>query len=148
MAVDLKQRFSKAVENFANKTKAVGKNITAEVARAIFYKVVMDSPVDTGLFKASWRVGINETIRRVAHKKDWPRRRKGETRESRSAAAQQAVLAANAGKFPKIRFGDRVNITNNVFYARRVENRTGVMRRAEISVYRLLEQAVRKARGR
>jgi len=93
------ERFVKVVNDRTARAKAV---IAGDLLRAIVHA----SPVDTGQFKANWRVSLNATTRASIKSFD-----KG----------GQSTISAGLEVIGRAKPTDRVYIGNNLPYARRIE---------------------------
>lgn len=112
--------FSADITEFVEKTKLRGDLVIRKIAFDLLRGVMLKSPVDTGRFRVSWRVGINRTDLGTAA----PRL---STRTSPLpapppfSAEDESHLRRNEALILKAKFGDTVNISNNVPYAGELE---------------------------
>jgi len=106
--------FSADVSTFIKNTKLRADLVLRKIAFDALLGVLLKSPVDTGRFRASWRVGINRVDLTV--EPDLVRM------EDTSAQGPAGPTASQQSTINKAKFGDTISITNNVEYAEFLEN--------------------------
>jgi hypothetical protein len=111
-----KRRFSRDINDFITKTGFRADVVLRKVGLDAFAGVLQHSPVDQGRFRGNWRIGINETDLTITE--DVPARSAGTKHKDPPTPAEVAygnvaVLSAE--------FGDTIHITNNLPYAKRLE---------------------------
>lgn len=128
--------FAADISAFVEKTKVKADLVLQKVALDMLAGVITRSPVDTGFFRANWRVGINHVD--LSGPTDNP----AGTPFTTSGAGEASILQA--------RFGDVIFITNNTVYALALENGhsgqapQGVMRITFEDVTARLDATIRK----
>lgn len=134
------------VIHFTETTKIRADQVIRKVALDIYAEVLRRSPVDTGRFRGNWRVGIGRTQYGVDDGGASRGVRKGEEpRATEEARASEVILQAGAG--------DLIIISNNLPYARGLENgrsaqnRHGILAPSIDKVTTEFEAAVRRIRG-
>ena len=138
--------FAADVSKFVEKTKISADKVLRKIALDGLRGVLLGSPVDTGRFRGSWRVGINRVIKSV---KAPPEKKKLAPKQS----VDPATLADGSEKIGKAKFGDTIYITNNVVYAQRLEDGhskqapAGVLKLTAIRVFGAFEKAVKAVSG-
>jgi hypothetical protein len=109
MALD----FVRACMNFSRKVPVKHSIVFRKVAFDLYAELVKRSPVDTGLFRGNWRIGVN-------YAPSEPTDRKNKSRSSRYGAEE-------VSKIPKvIRRNTAVYIVNNLVYALLLERGSSV----------------------
>lgn len=109
--------FSKKVALFAEKVGLSQNTIVRKIALDGYAHAVKVSPVDTGRFRASWRVGVTQldtSVEPARKKKSGPEHDAPATPKE-VASAQRKLNKAKAG-------GGAIFISNNLPYAKRLEN--------------------------
>lgn len=125
------------IDHFAKVVNARTARVTQSLAGRLLTEFVRASPVKTGRFRANWRVGINAPTRVAINRLD-------KSGEETIAAGLERIRGANAG--------DRVYISNNLPYARRIEYGWshqapyGIVRLQVTRIRSLVSKAVREAR--
>lgn len=130
--------FSSQVTDFVKTVKRRQALVTQKLGEEILTSVVRLSPVDTGLFRNNWRVGINAPFRGVVSTTD----RTG----NRAIGVGKRTMA-------RVKAGDVLFISNNLSYAQRLEY--GWSRQAPYGMVRItmgryqamLAKAVREAQA-
>lgn len=90
---------SRNVAAFAKRVKQSRDKILRQLALSVYNDLLNFSPVDTGLFRGSWKIGINQP-------KSGPGRK-------RKTSQDPAALAA----ISKLKWGNKIFFTNTVDYA-------------------------------
>jgi hypothetical protein len=99
--------FSQDITRFVEKTKLKGALVVKKLAFDAFRGVILRSPVDTGRFRASWRIGINSVD------------------STEFGLVSGGTIAADFGQVSKLEgvvWGGTVYITNSVNYALQLEH--------------------------
>lgn len=109
-------KFVNVIEKFTHIVGLRGDTVIRKLAFDAFDGLLRRSPVDTGRFRASWRLGINRVNESVSPERTRASKRGGKSAGS-SAEIGEQVKAFNA------KFGDTVHITNNLPYAQALEDR-------------------------
>ncbi len=94
--------------------KTVGK-ITRAAAFAVMKDVVGGSPVDTGRFRASWFVGVNEPNRSITPERQVSERQRGSKRTT-SGAGQESLARLQELTPDRVTGKEIIYITNNLPY--------------------------------
>lgn len=106
--------FSADISAFIKKTGLRADIVLRKIGLDAYTGVLLRSPVDTGRFRASWRIGVNEADTSVSP----PRKR----RSAKQGAPPTAGEGGRAGaKIDEAKFGDTIIISNNLPYARPLE---------------------------
>lgn len=108
--------FSANIAKFVQRTKLSTDLVLRKVALDGFVGVTKRSPVRTGRFRGSWRIGINrvdDTVNEVVST---------ETPGSLSLGLAGEELGKATAALAAAHFGDTIHITNNLPYAERIEN--------------------------
>ncbi len=105
--------FASDIAKFVKKTQISGDKVTRAIGFKAFGGVVKKSPVDTGRFRANWRVGVNRINKNTDDAKD--KRPRG---APPSAGKKGEALAA----LKVAKFGDILNISNSLPYAQALED--------------------------
>lgn len=101
--------FTTDIASFVAKTGISGSQVMRKLGFLALSGVIVRSPVDTGRFRASNRMGINRPNLSVVP-----------PREGQSVAAGEATgpeLQSALTKIASVRWGDSIHITNNLPYA-------------------------------
>lgn len=115
--------FAKDISKFCERTKVKPTLVLRKIAFDIFRGVIKMSPVDTGRFRASWRVSINRvdlsTDNTQYHKKLRNKETKMFTGKTKTVTKTTVVQATGSGSkvISNAKYGDQIYITNNVPYA-------------------------------
>jgi hypothetical protein len=120
-----KSSFAASIDTFIKKTKLKANVVLRKIAFDALRSIVMKSPVDTGRFRGSWRVGINRTdlsveaapVLEVTTDKKGNQKTK---KPSKSAISQKAITLGKA-KMANATWGDSIMITNNLPYGYKLE---------------------------
>lgn len=114
--------FSLNIAKFVEKTKTKADLVLKSVGFEALSAVVVRSPVDTGFFRASWRVGINDVDLSTPGSPGRTKAERDAVRSVLGAGGGVAAVGTGAAKIAEAKFGDTINITNNVEYAEALEN--------------------------
>lgn len=131
--------FAASISTFVEKTKVNADYVLRKIAMDCLEGVIMKSPVDTGRFRASWRVGINSvdlSVEEAPPPKTKPKQgrstdaagrmivtKAGESNEPPKVSySLEATLSDGASKIETAKFGDSITVSNNLPYAERLEN--------------------------
>lgn len=144
--------FSVNLTRFVEKTKTKADEVIRAVALELLGGVIEKSPVDTGFFRANWRVaigtpdlstegkGVVETQQfKVGAKSSLERkkadraaaegkefkpaaRKRAEKRETKLAQSAAETLAKGTAAAIQGKLGDVIHVTNNTEYAEALEN--------------------------
>lgn len=115
--------FSQDITAFVKKTGVSADEVLRKLAFDAFGGLLRRSPVDTGRFRASWRVAINRIDQTVQPPPATAADEKpGSAYRGSMQAAHATNQAAASGAISKAKFGDSVNISNNLEYAEPLEN--------------------------
>lgn len=98
-------QFAADITRFVQRTGLRADVVLRKLALDGLQGLLLKSPVDTGRFRGNWRVGIN-----VVHDSEIDRN------------AKQGGLADEQATIATAKFGDTINITNNLPYAKRLED--------------------------
>lgn len=98
--------FVLGVQRWTRKAKTRLDTVTQEINMEILARIVMRSPVDTGLFRGNWQVGIGRKPRGVL------------THLDRDGAE---TIARLSGTIQTVRAGQKLFFTNNLPYALALE---------------------------
>jgi len=107
--------FSQDIGAFVEKTGLSLNLVLRKLAFDAFAGLLMRSPVDTGRFRASWRIGINRVDLSVE-----PER--ADSLNIRSRFALQSAPAPSGGLIQTAKFGDTIHLSNNLPYAQALEH--------------------------
>lgn len=128
------REWSEELTTFIEATKIAPDLVVRRLGFEGFRNCLLRSPVDTGRFRASWRIAINRISTEVAA----PRKRR--KKKSTPGVVRGQPLGSNEESRTRIlnkaKFGDVINITNSLPYALRLENGYSV-RQAPLGVLRL-----------
>ncbi len=122
--------FAADITKFCDRTKVKGALVVKKLAFDGLRGVLLRSPVDTGRFRANWRIGFGGPDLSVDVKLTGPKRpaSHGSATYSfagggykASGAEDTATLAAGNNKLTATKWGDSIWITNNVVYALSLE---------------------------
>lgn len=100
--------FTQDLTNFVAKTKVNGALVVKKLAFDAFAGVLRRSPVDTGRFRGSWRIAVDQTDLSVAP-------------ADPKVPAPDGGALANA-KLGGVKWGQSVMISNNLPYGPALEN--------------------------
>jgi hypothetical protein len=114
--------FIDQIDGFLVKTAASLRGTYANVATIVLEEAHKGTPLLTGQMRASWRIGINSTDLTAAPQRDaddgsglgWP------DLSDETGTVDSAALFSQLGKLDSLGMFDKVNVTNNTFYARDV----------------------------
>jgi hypothetical protein len=119
--------FSLDLNKFISKTKANADQVVRQSTMSVLSGVVKRSPVDTGRFRGNWQVSpVNPITSEIA----------------RDDKTGSATIASGLSVMNSVKAGGVVWITNNLPYARRLEN--GWSDQAPQGMVRLTVQEYRK----
>ena len=106
--------FNKDLKYFNEQFRLKNDQLLRKVALDIFSDVLKQSPVDYGVFRASWVLGVNALPKdpKIPHP---PRRKKGEK------SAPIPPPPVNNSKLSTAKLGDTIIIANHLPYARVIE---------------------------
>lgn len=107
--------FAADITKFVEKTKIKGATVLRKVALDGLTGVILRSPVDTGRFRGSWRVGINAVDPSTLP--PLPKGTKGVL-----GIPSTSELGTKTKKISEAKWGDTIFISNNVEYAKRLED--------------------------
>lgn len=117
--------FARSITTFVEKTGVRADQVLRKLGLDAFQGVLLKSPVDTGRFRASWRITINRVDLSTIPPPDAPTMSVAEAKDAYRvllAGAQSAQQAAAVIEVGKAVFGDSINITNNLPYAEKLED--------------------------
>jgi hypothetical protein len=142
--------FSQDITAFVKKTKVRTDVVLRKIAFDCFAGVLMRSPVKTGRFRGSWRIGINKVDLSVQKLKDT----KGKPAPVGTPPSADQVAAANV-KLGSAQWGHEIHISNNLPYAQRLEEGWskqapgpgGIMAASLAKVVAEFRQVVEKVKG-
>ncbi len=97
--------FGASIAAFSQKTKVNADKVLRKIALDLLLRLLLESPVDTGRFRANWRVGVNRVDLTVDDRTDL-------------FEAQDDGM----GEIAAAKFGDTIYITNNLPYAEALED--------------------------
>lgn len=109
------QRFSVALQQWVKITKIKLDTVIRKVSLDCFRAVIIRSPVDTGRFRASWRVSLN-TVDLAVHAPVVERVTEAQSIAPGEPPTADEMAYAN-GTILKAKISDTVLITNNLPYA-------------------------------
>ncbi len=113
--------FSTDVTRFVEKTKIKADVVLRKLAFDAFSGVLLRSPVDTGRFRGSWRIGVNEVDLSTFDPGSGE-----DDDEDAPASAGDPVSSEESNRALKAlgpaKFGDTIFVTNNLPYAQRLED--------------------------
>jgi hypothetical protein len=115
--------FAADISEFARRTKLKGATVVKKIAFDGLRGVMKKSPVDTGRFRASWRVGINTPDLSTA-----PKLKAGSSDDSGRLRDDKGKFVSGFGAgsgnqvINRANWGDTIFITNNLPYGPRLEN--------------------------
>lgn len=107
--------FSADISTFIKKTKIKGELVVKKLAFDAFRGVMLKSPVDTGRFRASWRVGLNTIDLSVAAE------HQSKTEDGKGAESYSDQTGSQLAKLNGLKWGMSVSITNNIKYGPALE---------------------------
>lgn len=110
--------FSADISQFVRKSQLNANLVMRSLAMQAYTGVLIRSPVDEGRFRGSWRVGIQAPDLSV--ESEGSAGAAEGTRKGSPMTAQEAQKAENALRTVSI--GDTVYVTNNLPYAKRLED--------------------------
>lgn len=111
------QSFAANIQKFADKTGLKVITIMKKLAFDGLRGVMLKSPVDTGRFRANWRVGLNRVVKTTSDK--FITKEKG--KPAPSGSVDQGSLASGNSVLATMKWTDTIYITNNVPYAGALE---------------------------
>lgn len=119
--------FSRNITEFVQKTRINLNLVVRKIAMDALRGVILKSPVDTGRFRASWRVGINApdlSVESAGTVASGALETKGQVATAKKAlkVARGFQLGGADTLLDHARFGDAIYITNNLPYAKRLED--------------------------
>jgi hypothetical protein len=100
-------QFATDISKFVERTKIRPDVVLRKVALTALTRLVRTSPVDTGRFRGNWNVGINKVDLSTTEETD---------------KSGEAVIARGSGVVTQAVFGQSIHISNNLPYAKRLEN--------------------------
>lgn len=106
--------FTEDLTKFAEATGLKIETIVRKVALDGYSGVMLKSPVDTGRFRGSWRVAINQTDRSVSPPRTQTDLKHGASLNAEERARTNLILETKAS--------DVIVISNNLPYAKRLED--------------------------
>lgn len=121
--------FTADVSRFVQKTKLRANQVLRKIAFDAFYQLLLRSPVDTGRFRGSWRIGVNKVDLTFE-----PPMEKGSGPTPGSAPVGSEIARAE-GVIKTAVFGDTIHISNSLDYGEFLEN--GSSRQAPQGMLRL-----------
>lgn len=143
--------FSKDISEFVKLTGLTGELVLRKVALDTFAVLLKLSPVDTGRFRANWRVGINRVnYDTSAAGKGEPGKYEGDPKGGTEITDRETVQAND--KLLQAKWRDTIWLTNNLPYAPALERGhskqapVGVLGPAIIIAKQTLEQNIRTIR--
>ncbi len=133
--------FSTEINQFIEKTKIKGTTVLKKIAFDAYTGVTKKSPVDTGRFRASWQLGVNTVDLTTASE--------GKEHGGTKGVAGPRLVPSGTSA---IKWGDEINITNNLPYARDLENGSSkqasgpnaILGRTLIEMRETIQKALRK----
>jgi len=131
-------KFSRQVAGFVAGVEAKGNEVLRKTALGVLANVVEGSPVDMGRFRANWQVGVGS-------------RPAGEVEADDKSG--EGTVSKGAQTLEGAQLGDKVFITNNLPYGRRLEfghsaqAPFGIVRRVLAQIRIIIEDAVRQAKS-
>lgn len=136
--------FSANIDAWIQKTGLKANVVLRRIALEALRGVILKSPVDTGRFRSSWRVGVNTVDLTVE-----PPVTGGGTRDSagrlRDAGGRfvsgEKSNTNKEGAISSAKFGDSIYITNNIPYGPRLEG--GYSKQAPNGMVRLTFEEVK-----
>lgn len=111
--------FTLAIEQFAAKAKERADQVVRQVSLEVATRVIARSPVDTGRFRANWRIAVGGPAT-------------GQLEAFDKSDEGQDTANRLAGELPRGVAGQRVYLTNNLPYAWALE--TGHSKQAPIGM--------------
>lgn len=150
--------FSRNITEFVARTKVSADLVLRKLALDCLRGVILKSPVDTGRFRASWRVGVNVIDSSVAAKgtvASGALETKGQIGGAKKALkdARAAQLVEANALIEGAQFGDAIFVTNNLPYAQRLEDGwsmqapTGMVKNTVEEVTAAFDETVRSVVG-
>jgi len=127
--------FTEDLQKFIGKTKINMDKLVRKVTFDLFGEVVMRTPVDTGMARSNWQLGINERPTGIV---DEARLRKNKTKSDEKGAYKTARTITNAQVMPQfsnVKAGGVNYIANNLPYIMRLEE--GHSKQAPIGMARI-----------
>ncbi|NTX57666.1 HK97 gp10 family phage protein, partial [Myxococcus sp. CA039A] len=130
--------FARQVAGFVAVAQGRGNEVLRKTALGILANVVEGSPVDTGRFRGNWQVGVGN-------------RPAGELEVDDKGG--EGTVGKGAQTLESATLGDKVFITNNLPYARRLEwghsaqAPRGMVRLALANLRTIMEEAVKEAKS-
>lgn len=106
--------FAQDIEAFTRVTQIHADFVLRRLTFEALFGLMWRSPVDTGRFRASWRVGVNKID-------DSVEARRADKDSSPQGSVPQANLERENTKAASARFGDTIHITNSLPYADALE---------------------------
>lgn len=111
--------FAADISKWVEKTGVKGEVVLKKIAFDGFAGVILRSPVDTGRFRGSWRVSVNQVDPSVEPDRNGaPSPLKGQGGSAPHSATEIAVLST---AIQHIKWGDKIYITNNLPYGPALE---------------------------
>lgn len=113
--------FSTSINAFVKRTKVRADLVVRKLAMEALQGVVQMSPVDTGRFRGSWRVGLNQVDGSTSVAIGEQSVAGSKYRKANGSQATAQALSAGSPQIAAAKWGDTVYITNNVEYAEPLE---------------------------
>ena len=101
--------FSADITRFIRKTNLRAEKVVGKIALDLLSGVILRSPVDTGRFRANWRLAIGNIDLSAVQEPDLP------------TTNQSAILTAATAVLANYKLGDTIFISNNTEYALELE---------------------------
>lgn len=143
------KQFKLQIDKFVRATGLRADIVVRKIGFDLYAEVLRRSPVDTGRFRASWRIGVQRADLSI----EPPRSSKPEAQGDLGSAPTGAEMAVATSKLASAKFSDTLFITNNVIYAGRLEYGhsrqapRGVMRVSVAHVVREFNKTVKSVLG-
>jgi hypothetical protein len=110
--------FEKDIKKWTNKLE---KNIVPKKIRGLGLQtlsmLMKKSPVDEGVFRGNWNVGVNIKDRSTKV----PKKKKGKKKKANRNVIDPVKFAEGEGRIGSVKLGDTINISNALPYAMRLE---------------------------
>ncbi len=108
--------FAADITSFCNKTGLKADVVLRKIGLDALAGLILMSPVDTGRFRGSWRIGIDQTDLTTLPA-DFNRKRDNGMAET----ARQTATNNGTAAIGKAKFGQTILLTNNVPYGPKLE---------------------------
>jgi hypothetical protein len=124
MADNSGRTFSADLQKFCDKTRIKADTFVRKVTLDLFGEVVQRTPVDTGMARANWQIGIGERPEGTVDDAARMKRIKGQSNKSSYDGGRAAMAGGAMANFSNIQAGGVNYIVNNLPYIMKLEDGT------------------------